>query len=378
MARLNIAVLPGDGIGPDVVRAALDVLRVISDACGHQVNAAEWPIGYVAMQGEGDALPASTLQACLEADAVLVGAVGDPRADAAPPAERPVAGLLKLRRELGCFANLRPVRVSEGLVQYSPLRADRVRGVDMMIVRELGGGLYYGEPRGLDVESGRGWNTLSYERWEVDRIARVAFGLARGRGGRVTSIDKANVIEVSRLWRTTVDAVAEEYPDITVDHMLVDRAAMEVLARPAQFDTILTENLFGDILSDEAGGLAGSLGLLGSASLGGTTDLYEPVHGSAPDIVDAGTANPTGTIASLALMLRHSFGLEPEATAIEQALDAVFAAGGRTADLGGGELASTASLGTRAFAAEVADRIHLEPGGLGRDEEIRLDEEKRA
>lgn len=360
MADIHLAVLPGDGVGPEVTRAGLRVLDAVADVADHRVRSQSWPVGWAALAETGTPLPDETLAACLAADAILLGAVGDPHADDLPPSERPVSGLLRLRRELGCFANLRPLRVSGGLIPYSPLRPERVRGTDLVIVRELSGGLYYGEPRGLDESAGQAWNSVSCGCEEIRRIAEVAFELAADRRGRVTSVDKANVLEVSRLWRTVVDEVGLEHPGVSLEHMLVDRAAMELALRPTQFDVILTENLFGDILSDEAGALAGSLGLQGSASLGGRTDLYEPVHGSAPDIAGAGAANPTGAIASIALMLRHTFGLDAEADMIDRALDRAFAEGCRTRDLEPSDAPGESPLGTAPFAEAVIERLEGE------------------
>ena len=359
MTEINLAVLPGDGVGPEVTRAALDVLSVVTERKGYRVFWEQWPIGWAAMVDGGEPLPEETLKACLAVDAVLLGAVGDPRADGLPPSERPVAGLLQLRRHLGCFANLRPVRVSDGLARYSAVKPEQARQTDLMIVRELAGGLYYGEPRGLDEEVGRSWNTLSYERKEIHRIATIAFDLARDRRGKVTSIDKANVLEVSRLWRIVVEEVAREYADVELEHMLVDRAAMEIILCPENFDTVLTDNLFGDILSDGAAALLGSLGLQASASIGGCTDLYEPVHGSAPDIAGSGIANPAGAILSVAMMLECTFGLRAEARAIERALDRVYVTGCRTSDLESSEDV-TAPMGTREFAELVIDQLETE------------------
>lgn len=350
---MKLALLPGDGIGPEVVQGALQVLQRVAQHRDFEVHGDPWPIGWAGIVDSGDPLPDETLNACLEADAILLGALGDPRADDRPPADRPVSGLIRLRKALGGYANLRPVRVSVGLLPYSPLREDVARGVDFVIVRELTGGAYYGEPRGFDPEAGEAFNTMRYSTVEVRRIARAAFDLARARGRHVTSIDKANVLEASRLWRDTVGQVGLETPDVTLTHMLVDRAAMELVTRPASFDVIVTQNLFGDILSDLGAAIPGSLGLLGSASLGGTTDLYEPVHGSAPDITASGVANPAGAIASVALMLRHTFGMSSEADAIDAALDDVFAQGLRTADLNGDDCRP--AVGSDTFARAVAD-----------------------
>jgi len=366
MATLDVAVLPGDGVGPEVTHAALDVLRAVTDLGAHRLQVAEWPLGWAAIREGEEALPARTLEACRAADAVLLGAVGGPADGGAAGDERPVAGLLDLRAELGCHANLRPIRVSEGLISYSSLRPTVVRGTDILIVRELAGGLYYGTPRGMDRAAGRAWNTLAYGAEEVRRIARTAFELARARSLRLTSVDKANVLEASSFWRTIVTEVATEFPDVALDHMLVDRAALELLTRPRRFDTILTSNLFGDILSDGAAALVGSLGPLGSASLGGETDIYEPVHGSAPDIAGRGTANPIGAISSASLMLRHSFGFGEEADIVDGAVERALVQGHRTADLDlhgadgvlGEEHPVRAPIGTAAFTDRVVEGVH--------------------
>ena len=341
-------------MGTEVIAAALQVLRVVGRRWGHILAASEHLVGWHAVLQVGDPLPPATLDACRAAPAVLLGAVGHPDADLAPPGKRPEDGLLKLRAALGCYANLRPVRVPDSLVECSAVRPEIVRGTDLLIVRELAGGLYYGTPRGWEPASGCAVNTLSYSDSEVRRIADLAFSLARARRSRVTSIDKANVLEVSRLWRRMVDQVAMAFPDVALEHMLVDRAAMELVLRPGRFDVIVTENLFGDILSDEAAVLPGSLGVLGSASLGGSTDLYEPVHGSAPDIAGKDVANPMGAITSVSLMLRHTFGLETEAAAVDAAVEATLSDGLRTADLAreGNRL-----VGTRAFADAVVERL---------------------
>jgi len=350
-----VAILPGDGIGPEVTEAAFSVLQAASERFGLSFDTSSHPVGWTAVQATGSPLPDATLEACRRADAVFLGAVGHPDADGEPPGRRPEAGLLKLRKELGCYANLRPARIYAALQDQSPVAPERVRGTDLLLVRELAGGLYYGEPRGWDQAAGRAVNTLVYTRPEIERIARVAFELARGRRRHVVSVDKANVLDVSRLWREVVTEVGSEYPDVRLDHMLVDRAAMELVIRPAAWDVWLTANLFGDILSDEAGAVVGSLGLLGSASLGDGVGLYEPVHGSAPDIAGQDKANPVGAIASIAMMLRHSFGLGEPADAVEHALERVLGAGLRTSDLlgvGGGE-----TVGTRAFADAVAGAV---------------------
>jgi 3-isopropylmalate dehydrogenase len=325
-------VLGGDGIGPEVTAAAMQVLEAAVRDEGVRVTLDERPVGWTAVVQTGSPLPDETLRACTAADAVFLGAVGHPDAAGQPRERLPETGLLALRKALDCWANLRPVRVPPSLVGVSALRAERVRGTDVLILRELGGGLYYGEPR--EDRGDKAFNTMVYSDHEVRRMARLALTLARGRRGRVTSVDKANVLEVSRLWRRVVDeTVAEAGEGIEVDHMLVDRAAMELVLNPTRFDVLLTENLFGDILSDQAGALVGSLGALGSASLGDGTDLYEPVHGSAPDIAGRGIANPLGAIDSVALMLRHTFHMDEAARRVERAYEAALADGIRTGDL---------------------------------------------
>jgi 3-isopropylmalate dehydrogenase len=349
VTRFTLAVLPGDGIGPEVTAEAMRVLRAVGDLFGYRLDATEYPIGAAGVAQSGDALPARTRDAVIEVDAVLMGAVGDPALAKAEGNRRPEAGLLGLRKLLGAYANLRPVSVHPALRHASPLRPERLEGVDLLIVRELTGGLYYGEPRGRD-EFGA-VNTLRYGVEEVERVTQVAFDLARGRRRRVTSVDKANVLEVSQLWRDTVTRVSAEYPDVALEHLYVDYAAMRLVAEPSRVDVLLTENLFGDILSDEAAVLVGSLGLLPSASLGDGPGLYEPVHGSAPDIAGRGVANPIGAIASAALLLRHSLRLEEAAAVVEQAIGAVLAAGARTADIAApGEPV----LGTREIGEEIA------------------------
>jgi 3-isopropylmalate dehydrogenase len=329
----RLVLLPGDGVGPEVVAAAASVLSAVAGRFGHEFSFDEQPIGGAALRRGLDPLPAATLRACDEADAILLGAVGDPEFDGRPPGQRPESALLQLRQQLQLYANLRPARVWPGLDAAGPLKPDVLRGTDMLVVRELTGGLYYGEPRGIADDSA--WNTLRYSRMEIDRIARVAFDAARRRRGRVTSVDKANVLETSRLWRQVVVEVARDYPDIALDHMYVDACAMKIALAPASFDVIVTENLFGDILSDEAGAIVGSLGLLPSASIGVGTGLFEPVHGSAPDLAGKDAANPVATILSAAMLLRHALHLESEAIAVERAVADVISSGVRTADLGG-------------------------------------------
>ncbi len=347
----NIAVLPGDGVGPEVTAQAFKVLQAIGERFGCEFRFTSHSIGGAALKETGVPLPNETLSACLKSDAVLLGAVGAPEFDQNPPELKPETALLKLRKALGVFANLRPVLLHACLAEASPLKREVVNGADLLIVRELTGGLYFAEPRGFEQDAA--WNTMRYSREEIERITHVAFQAARTRRKKVHSIDKANVLETSQLWRKVVNGVADEYPDVSLQHMYVDNCAMQLIANPSQFDVILTENLFGDILSDEAAMLTGSIGMLPSASLGGRTALYEPVHGSAPDIAGKAVANPLGAIASVSMMLRYSFHLEAEATAVENAIDVVLADGLRTADIyrGSGTLVSTAEMGVSVASA---------------------------
>ena len=336
---LNLTVLPGDGIGPEVTEQAVHALEAVALRFGHQLKLQRHHIGGAALTATNDPLPPATISACLASGAVLMGAVGNPAFDNNPGHLRPEAGLLRLRKELGAFANLRPAICFPALESASPLRPELVRATDLLIVRELLGGLYFGQPRSITGAPGSrlAVNTMTYGEADIERIARVAFDLAGKRRKRILSVDKANVLECSRLWREVVGRVAQEFPDIQVTHQYVDSAAMLLVQRPTDFDVILTENMFGDILSDLAGGVVGSLGLLASASIGGSVGLYEPVHGSAPDIAGKGIANPLGAILSAAMLLRHSFQLEAEAACIEDAVSAVLNAGHRTADLAAGE-----------------------------------------
>lgn len=336
----TIAVLPGDGIGPEVVAEAEKVLQAVGERYGHQFVLEHGLVGGAAMDAVGVPLPEATITLCRASDAVLFGAVGDPKYDDPAAKLRPEQALLGLRKGLELFANLRPVRVHPALADTSPVRTDLVRGVDLVVVRELTGGIYFGQPRVEGDE--RAVDTMVYTRSEVERIAHLAFRVARGRRGKVSSVDKANVLACSRLWRRTVEAVASEYPDVTLEHILVDAATMHLITRPRSFDVVLTGNQFGDILSDETSVLAGSMGMLPSASLGdGCLGLYEPIHGSAPDIAGRGIANPLGTILSAAMLLRHSLDLEAEAQSVESAVSAVLDGGHRTADLAAGRLAIT-------------------------------------
>jgi 3-isopropylmalate dehydrogenase len=329
--NLKILLLPGDGIGVEVTRAAVVVLQAVGKKFGHTLELSEGLLGGVAIHKTGGPFPKETEELCLKADATLMGAVGLPEFDNAAPSQRPEAGLLGIRRVLDVFANLRPVRTWPALIESSPLKNAVVQGTDMIIVRELTGGLYYGQPRG--VEQDRGFNTMSYTRKEVERVTHTAFKLARNRRKKVMNVDKSNVLEVSQFWRRVVTEIAAQYPDVQLDHMLVDNAAMQMVLKPTQFDVMLTENTFGDILSDVGGVLAGSIGMLPSASLGEKKGLYEPVHGSAPDIAGQNKANPLGAIGSVAAMLEYTFGLVKEAAAVNAAIGKVLDAGRVTADL---------------------------------------------
>jgi len=333
--KKKIAVIGGDGIGPEVVAQALLVLRKVESLFQHEFVVEEALAGGAALDATGMPLPSTTLELCKQSDAVLLGALGGPKWDNNPPGRKPENGLLALREGLGLYANLRPAKVYPALANASTLKRDVIDQVDLLIVRELTGGIYFGKPRGIKVEDGEevGVNTEVYRTSEIQRIARVAFEAARKRRQKLTSVDKQNVLESSQLWRRVVNALAIDYPDIELKHLLVDNCAMQLIANPKQFDVIVTSNLFGDILSDEAAMLTGSIGMLPSASLGGSIGMYEPVHGSAPDIVGKDLANPIATIASLAMMLKYSFGLHKESEAIEQAIVSVLEAGYRTSDL---------------------------------------------
>jgi 3-isopropylmalate dehydrogenase len=334
----KIVLVPGDGIGPEVVAEAVRVLQAIEQAYGHHFIFQQHLIGGCSIDRYGTALTGEALAACQGADAVLLGAVGGPKWDDPQAAVRPEQGLLALRKGLGVFANLRPVKVYPSLAGASPLRPEKLTGVDLMVVRELTGGLYFGQPKGRQDVNGhvRAVDTLEYQDFEIHRIVEMAFDLAQQRRGKLTSVDKANVLESSRLWRQIVAEVSQVYPRVTVENMLVDTAAMQLVANPARFDVIVTENMFGDILTDEAAVICGSMGLLASASLGSSgPGLYEPIHGSAPDIAGKGIANPIGTVLSAAFLLRYSLKLEREAAAIETAVEKTIAADCLTADLGG-------------------------------------------
>jgi 3-isopropylmalate dehydrogenase len=351
--KARIATLPGDGVGPEVTAAAVAALKAVARRYGHDFSFAEHLLGGCAIDATGEPLPKATLAAAKAADAVLLGAVGGPKwSDPSAPV-RPEQGLLALRAGLGVYANLRPVKVHAALAALSPLKGDRLANVDVLFVRELTGGVYFGKQQKF---ADAATDEARYSEAEVERVARRAFELARTRRKHLTSVDKANVLETSRLWRRTVTRVAADYPDVTLEHQLVDSMAMLLLTRPARYDVVVTGNLFGDILTDEAAGLAGSLGLLPSASLGeGRKGLYEPIHGSAPDIAGRGVANPTGAILSAALLLRHSLDLPAEAAALEAAVADILARGPHTRDLGGdaGTAAVTAAI-TAALDAHAA------------------------
>ncbi|GAB4579773.1 MAG: 3-isopropylmalate dehydrogenase [Anaerolineales bacterium] len=358
--KAKLVLLPGDGIGPEVVGAAVQVLNAVGQRYGHTFETETHLMGGCAIDEFGVPLPEETLGACLQADAVLLGAVGGTKWDDPTAKVRPEQGLLGVRKGLGLFANLRPVKLHPDLLDASPLRPERLQGVDLLVVRELTGGLYFG-PRERKQVNGemQAYDTMIYSESEIRRVAHLAFRAARGRNKKVTSVDKANVLESSRLWRQTVAEVAKEYPDVACENILVDAAAMYLVTRPASFDVMVTENMFGDILTDEASVLSGSMGNLPSASLGDALNehghprgLYEPIHGSAPDIAGKGIANPIGTILSLAMLLRHSLGLETEAQAIESAVSSAIRAGYRTADLArNGQKA----LGTEAFVEKLLE-----------------------
>ncbi len=345
--------LPGDGIGPEVIAEGLRCLRALAGSFGHELRLEELPFGGAAIDAGGDPLPARTLDACLAADAVLLGAIGGPRWSQPGTKVRPEQGLLRLRRELGVYANLRPVKVHPSLIDASTIKAEALRGVDLVFVRELTGGIYFGEKK-RDATSAV--DVCTYTVPEVERITRAAARLARGRRRKLTSIDKSNVLETSRLWREVCERVMRaEFPDVALEHVLVDAAAMHLIRRPRDFDVLVTENMFGDILTDEASMLAGSLGLLPSASLGdGTRGLYEPIHGSAPDIAGRGIANPYGTLLSAAMLLRHSLQLVREADALESAVNGAIESGARTADIA---LPGTRGCSTREAGDAVLERL---------------------
>lgn len=349
----TIAVLPGDGIGPEVTKAGVSVLQHVAFKYGHNFSFNTHMVGGCSIDAHGTALTNEALEACKAADAVLLGAVGGPKWDNPTAPVRPEQGLLALRKGLGLFANLRPVKPYPALIGSSPLKPELLEDVDLLVVRELTGGLYFGQPKGRFSENGkvRAVDTMEYFDFEIERIVKLAFELAALRRKRVTSVDKANVLESSRLWRQIASTSAAQYPDVTLEHMLVDTAAMRLVTSPRAFDVLVTENTFGDILTDEASILTGSMGMLPSASLGTSgLGLYEPIHGSAPDIAGKGIANPIGTILSAAMLLRYSLKMEREAAAVESAVDQAIADGCRTTDLGG-------KLGTEQMTSEIKSRI---------------------
>ena len=354
--KANLVLLPGDGIGPEIVDQAVKLLEVVATPFGHEFSFSSHLIGGISIDTSGDPLPQQTIDACKQSDAILLGAVGGPKWDDPNAATRPEAGLLKIRKELGLFANLRPIRLFDQLVDASPLKREIIEGTDILFLRELTGGIYFGDSgREGEGATESAFQSMVYSVPEVERIVRMAAKAAEGRGGRLTSVDKANVLEPSRLWRKVAARVmAEEFPDVQYDVVLIDAMAMHLINRPKDFDVVVTGNMFGDILTDEASMLPGSLGMLPSASLGDSgPGLYEPIHGSAPDIAGQDIANPLATILAAAMLLRHSLGLTDEAKAVEAAVQQVLADGLRTADIaGGGD-----SIGTQAMGAAVTERL---------------------
>ncbi len=355
--KLKILVTPGDGIGPEITEQAIAVLKEAVQAGGHTLELDYKRIGGVAIDHDGTPLPADTLAAALDSEAVFLGAVGDDKFNSLPPSKRPEVGLLQLREALGGYANLRPVFAFHELTDNSPLRPEIIDGADIMFVRELLGGLYFGKPREWDHAKGEAWNTMRYTRDEITRVARTAFQLAQHRRKHVTSVDKANVLEVSQLWRDTVNQVARDFPDVTVEHQFIDAMSMHLMKRPRDFDVVVTENMFGDILTDEASVITGSLGMLPSGTIGGKVNLYEPAHGSAPKHAGKNIANPLATILTGAMLLRHSFELEAEADAIVKAVRKVLEQGFRTQDLARTGAEGLTVVGTREMGAKVRDAV---------------------
>ena len=353
----RIVVLPGDGIGPEIVKEALLVLQAVSDIEGFDITTEEHRIGGIAIDHDGTPLPDATVDACKKADAILLGAVGGPKWDSNPPELRPEKGLLGIRKALGLYTNLRPVKLHTSLLDASTLKPEVVDGTDLLVVRELTGGIYFGQPRYTETVDGvtRAVDSMVYDESEIRRITIAAFDAARKRRNHVTSVDKANVLDTSRLWRKVVTEVAADYPDVILEHMLVDNCAMQLIRNPRQFDVIATENMFGDILSDEASMLSGSIGMLASASLGNGAGLYEPAHGSAPDIAGMGVANPLATIGSVAMMLRYSLGEPLAADRIETAITNVLDQGYRCADI---KQDGTTVLGTVEMGERVVSEIN--------------------
>ena len=353
--KYKIALLSGDGIGPEVIKEGVKVLESLRKSLGYELILNEVPVGGAAYETEGHPLPADTLNVAQEADAVLLGAVGGPRWEKVDFSLRPERALLGLRSNLKLYANLRPAKIFPALVDASSLKRELVDNLDIMVVRELTGGIYFGEPRGVEFLTDgkrRGFNTLVYTDEEIKRIARVAFDVARKRSKRVVSVDKANVLEATGLWREVVTEVHEEYDDVTLEHMYVDNCAMQLVREPKQFDVIVTTNMFGDILSDEASMLTGSIGMLPSASVGGKTAMYEPIHGSAPDIAGKGLANPLATILSIGMMFKYSFGHEEVSAKLESAVESVLNQGIRTRDIMSNKMTevSTQEMGDRVVA----------------------------
>ncbi len=345
----KIAVLPGDGIGPEVTAQAIKVLQAVADLYGHDFAFEEGLIGAAAIDATGNPFPEATETLCRQADAILFGAIGDPKYDNDPSAKvRPEQGLLRMRKNLGLFANIRPVTTYEALASISPLKDEIIRGVDFVVFRELTGGIYFGEPRGRSEDGQSAFDSCVYAGYEIERIARLAFAAAQKRSGRLTLVDKANVLATSRLWREKVTALAADYPDVTLDFMFVDNAAMQIIQNPAGFDVVLTENMFGDILTDEASVISGSLGLLPSASVGSGVGLFEPIHGSYPQVAGQNRANPVGAILSAAMLLEYAFDLHQEAAAVRAAVTVAINQGYSTEDLN-----KTGGYGTR----EVGDKI---------------------
>ncbi len=357
-SRINksILFLPGDGIGPEVVAQGVKILTKVGEVFGHQFTYIDGLIGADALDKTGDPLPQETLDSAKKADAVLLGAVGDPKYDDPTLKIRPEQGLLKLRKELDLFANIRPIKLFDALVDRSPVKAELVKGTDMLFFRELTGGIYFGKPSERRENGTVAVDTSIYSIKEIERIARLAFAAAQKRSKKVVSIDKANVLETSRLWREVVTDVAKDFSDVSLEHMLVDSASMRLIKQPTYFDVILTENMFGDILTDEASQLAGSMGLIASASMGSGISLYEPIHGSAPKMKGQNKANPIATILSVALMLRYSFNVEKEAVVVERAVEEVLKEGHRTYDIAG---EGSAVVGTDTMGSLIREKISI-------------------
>lgn len=356
--KKRIAVLPGDGVGPEVTNQAVNILKKIADKFGHTFTFKEGLIGAAAIEKTGNPLPDETLDLCKSSDTILFGAIGDPKYDLNPSAKiRPEQGLLKLRKSLQLFANIRPVKIYQELVDTSPLKKDRLEGVDLIVIRELTGGIYFSEPRERYDEGNAAVDTCIYTRKEIERVAKIAFDMAKTRRKKVTSVDKANVLETSRLWREVVNDMSRNYPELTLEHMFVDNAAMQLVKRPKDFDVILTENMFGDILTDEASVIAGSIGMLPSASIGDKYALYEPIHGSFHKASGKNIANPIGTILSAAMMLRLSFGLEKEAKTVKNAVEKVIQEEFRTKDIAITKMDKGKILGTREMGEKITSYL---------------------